>query len=53
MSMSDLSEFAKVRLEAGLSLKEAASLIGVAERTARRYEDGETEPKKAVLIILH
>ncbi|KCZ91312.1 DNA (cytosine-5-)-methyltransferase [Hyphomonas jannaschiana] len=46
------NEFAKLRQECGLSHKEAASLLGLAERTVRRYDEGETEPKKAVLIIL-
>tara|TARA_R110001592_G_scaffold231177_1_gene488307 strand:- start:1691 stop:3013 length:1323 start_codon:yes stop_codon:yes gene_type:complete len=52
MTDTVLNDFAKLRLEGGLSLKEAASLVGVAERTARRYEEGETDPKRAVLIIM-
>lgn len=46
------SDFSRLRQECGLTLKESASLLGLAERTVRRYEDGETEPKKAVLIIM-
>ena len=50
--MREVNEFAELRQECGLSMKEAASLLGLAERTVRRYEEGETKPKKAVLIIM-
>lgn len=46
------TDFSRLREEAGLTLKEAAILVGVAERTARRYEDGDVTPKRAVLIFL-
>lgn len=36
------SEFANLREQAGLTLDEAAVLLGVTERTAYRYETGET-----------
>jgi DNA (cytosine-5)-methyltransferase 1 len=37
-------EFETLRLKAGLSRAETAALLGVTERTVRRYRNGETRP---------
>ncbi len=47
-----MTEFAALRQEAGLTLKEAASRTGYALRTIYRWEQGETEPHKAVSELL-
>jgi DNA (cytosine-5)-methyltransferase 1 len=47
-----LNEFITLRQQAGLSVPEVAALTGYAERTAYRWENGETRPRKAVLDLL-
>src|ERR1041384_8223955 len=37
-------EFEALRLKTGLSRPEAAGLLGVTQRTVRRYENGESRP---------
>ena len=46
------SEFTKLREQAGMSLDEAARAIRVTERTAYRYENGETTPSMLALEML-
>lgn len=46
------SEFNHLRQVAGLTIPEAAELLGYNERTLYRWENGETQPKKAVLESL-
>lgn len=52
MSDIELTRFAELRRDLGMTLAEVASELGVSERTARRYENGEFEPGRAELIIL-
>lgn len=47
-----MNEFITLRQQAGLSVPEVASLTGYAERTAYRWENGQTRPRKAVLDLL-
>jgi DNA (cytosine-5)-methyltransferase 1 len=47
-----LTDFRTLRLQAGLSVAEAAELAGYDERTGYRWERGETAPRKAVLDVL-
>jgi DNA (cytosine-5)-methyltransferase 1 len=47
-----LNEFVTLRQQAGLSVPEVAALTGYAERTAYRWEKGETSPRRAVLDLL-
>jgi DNA (cytosine-5)-methyltransferase 1 len=47
-----VADFRTLRLQAGLSVAEAADLAGYDERTGYRWESGETRPKKAVLKVL-
>lgn len=47
-----MTDFRTLRLRAGLSVAEAADLAGYDERTAYRWESGETVPRKAVLEVL-
>ena len=44
-SHSVSSEFSTLRQRAGLGIIETANLLGVSERTVRRYEVGETRPR--------
>jgi DNA (cytosine-5)-methyltransferase 1 len=46
-----VSEFSSLRQQAGLSIPDAASRLGYAERTVYRWDNGAT-PKKAVLELL-
>src|SRR5437762_5914524 len=46
------SEFTCLRERAGLTRAEAAALVEVSERTAYRYENGETAPPKLALRTL-
>jgi len=46
------SEFSTLRQQAGLSVLDAARATGYGERTAYRWEAGETSPRKAVLDLL-
>ena len=48
-----MNEFARLRQKAGLSIPEAAEVLGYCERTIYRWETGEGAPRKAVLEILH
>lgn len=47
-----MSEFSELRRKAGLSVPEAALRVGYDERTAYRWERGDTNPRKVVLEIL-
>src|ERR1700759_412208 len=46
-----MSKFSRLRQKAGLSISQAAKRTGYAERTVYRWENGETEPKKAVFDL--
>lgn len=46
------TEFSSLRQRAGLSVQAAAELLGYNERTAYRWECGQTSPRKAVLDLL-
>ncbi|RIJ27100.1 DNA (cytosine-5-)-methyltransferase [Henriciella mobilis] len=52
MSDPDLTRFAELRRDLGMTLAEVASELGISERTVRRYEKGESEPAHAEIIIL-
>ncbi len=45
-------EFTKLRMKAGMSPQECASLTGYSVRTVYRWERGETVPKKAIMETL-
>jgi DNA (cytosine-5)-methyltransferase 1 len=47
-----VSEFSRLRAEAGLTPQEAAERTGYGLRTIYRWENGETEPRKAALECL-
>ncbi len=47
-----MSEFSQLRQKAGLSVPQAAARVGYDERTAYRWERGDTKPRKAVLETL-
>ena len=47
------TEFARLRKRAGLDIAGAACLLGVRERSVRRYEDGSREPHLIRLRRLH
>ncbi len=47
-----MNEFTKLRQQAALTLKQAADLTGYSERTAYRWANGESEPRKPVLDTL-
>lgn len=47
-----LSEFRRMREQAGLTLEEARQLLEVSERTAYRYENGECAPSRLALRTL-
>jgi len=47
-----LSEFSKLREQAGLSIAEAATLLGYKERQVYRWENGECIPKPPVFEML-
>lgn len=47
-----MTEFSQLRQQAGLSVPEAADRLGYTERQIYRWENGETEPRKAVLELL-
>ena len=46
------SDFRRLRLDAGLSVSEAATATGYAVRTIHRWERGETTPRKAAIEYL-
>ena len=46
------NHFRTIREKNGLSIKETARLLDVQARTVRRWENGETRPKKAYLAVL-
>ena len=50
--MTRSSEFSELRRQAGLTVAEAASRFGYAERTVYRWESGETRPRKAAVALL-
>jgi DNA (cytosine-5)-methyltransferase 1 len=50
--MVDRTEFTDLREKAGLDLQQAASLIEVSERTAYRYESGDSQPSGLMLRAL-
>lgn len=47
-----MTDFRTLRLQAGLSVAEAANLAGYDERTGYRWESGETKPRRSVLEVL-
>lgn len=47
-----MSEFSRLREKAGLTVQEAAEKLGYTERQIYRWENGENEPRKAVLETL-
>lgn len=47
-----MTSFTELRQKAGLSVAEAALHTGFSERTAYRWETGDTEPRKAVIETL-
>ncbi|MEQ1934839.1 MAG: DNA (cytosine-5-)-methyltransferase [Fimbriimonadaceae bacterium] len=47
-----MTEFSSLRLQAGLSIREAASTLGYTEREVYRLENGDVKPKKPVLEVL-
>ncbi|MFD2205649.1 DNA (cytosine-5-)-methyltransferase [Kiloniella antarctica] len=49
--MSDLN-FQELREKNGLSIEEAANVVGVCSKTVRRWENGETTPRPSDLFIL-
>lgn len=51
-SQIEKTRFTKLRERAGMSLEEAARAIRVTDRTAYRYEKGETEPSPLALEML-
>ena len=51
--MNELAnQFKKVRIEKGLTQKQVADGIGIAEQAYQRYEYGRTVPSALVLIAL-
>jgi len=46
------TDFARLRERTGLTVKGVAGLLEISERTAYRYENGETRPPKIVLRAL-
>lgn len=52
MSDVELTRFAELRRDLGMTFAEVASELSISERTARRYEKGESEPAHAEIIIL-
>lgn len=47
-----MTEFSRLRQEAGLSIPEAVEALGYCERTLYRWENGDGAPRKAALEIL-
>lgn len=47
-----MSSFSDLRLQAGLTIREAAQQLGYTERQIYRFETGEAEPRKNVLELL-
>lgn len=47
-----MSSFSDLRLQAGLTIREAAQQLGYTERQVYRFETGEAEPRKHVLELL-
>ena len=46
------SEFRRLRERAGMTLEEAADLLGVTSRTAYRYENGTAHPRPVAMVLL-
>ena len=47
-----MTEFSIARQEAGLTVSEAAEIAGYTVRTIRRWEAGETKPRKPVMDLI-
>ena len=47
-----MTEFSRLRKEAGLTIPDAVEALGYCERTIYRWENGESSPRKAALKIL-
>lgn len=52
MSQPQISQFSELRTRAGLSIDEVAETTGFSRRTLYRWENGETEPRKAALQLM-
>ncbi len=52
MPDTELSRFAELRRDLGMTLGEVASFLRVSERTVRRYDNGESDPSHADLLIM-
>ena len=50
---ADSNSFYELRLKTGKSLEEISEILGVSDRTVRRWENGDTEPKKMVMEFLN
>lgn len=52
--MTDISinEFAELREKSGMSPEQISEVLGVSARTVRRWDAGETEPKKMALQLM-
>lgn len=48
-----MTEFSILRQEVGISVAEAAIRLGYTERQVYRWENGEAEPRRAILDLLH
>ena len=49
MELQALTEFARLRHQAGLSLDDLVGILDCSRRTLARYETGEVQPKRPVL----
>ena len=47
-----MTEFSRLRKKAGLSISDAAERFGYTERTVYRWENGESQPRRAVMDAL-
>ena len=47
-----MTEFSKLRKEAGFNIPDAGRVLGYCERTIYRWETGESDPRKAVIEML-
>lgn len=52
MPSANLSEFARLRTSAGVSVDQLSELTGFSKRTIYRWENGEASPRKAAVTLL-